>query len=313
MKHLILTALVLKLTLSMDAAVPFFDREQLLRDLKVLSADDMQGRKTNTAGAAKARAYILRRFQELGPKPFHDKFEHEFPFVYPKDKNRVQQKGINVIGTIPGKHSRRTIAITAHYDHLGNSKGVLYNGADDNASGVAALLAVASHFGKHPPQNSFVIAALDAEEYSGAGGEALLPSLDKKQLVLNVNLDMVGRDANNVLYAAGLHHYPCLRPSIEKVAASAPVTLRPGHDRPGLKDVEDWTQDSDHYAFHKRGIPFLYFGVEDYEHHHKPTDDYENMTHDFFANAVTTIILAVQQFDADLEQIQAATSNGTCR
>ncbi len=273
---------------------PAIDRDQLLHDLRILSTDDMQGRKVDSPGSAKARAYILDRFKQAGIQPLRSSYEQPFTFQFPKEK--ITHKVTNIVGLVSGS-SERVIVLTAHYDHLGVRKGQIYNGANDNASGVAALFGIGSHFKKHPPQNTLIVAALDAEEQSGGGGEELVKSLDKQKIIMNVNMDMIGRDKNDILYAAGTHHYPHLKPYLEKVAAKASVKLLLGHDNPGLKNVEDWTKDSDHYAFHRRSIPFIYFGVEDYEHHHKPTDDFENMTHDFYLRAVQTIILALEEFD----------------
>ena len=294
------------------AGSPEINRSQLLRDLQILSGDDMQGRKAGTEGAAKARRYIRERFEESGLPPYEKKYEQEFQFAYPKE-TKADNTGTNLVAKIPGKTVDRILAITAHYDHLGIRNGVVYNGADDNASGVAGLLALSAYFLEHPPENTFVIAALDSEEQSSRGSAKFVQSLARKKLVMNVNLDMIGRDAKNILYAVGTYHYPCLSPYVQEIAASAPVTLLAGHDRPGQKDVEDWTKESDHYAFYKQGIPFLYFGVEDNEHHHRPTDDYENMTHDFFVNAVATIIQVVNKLDQNLSTIQSAISSGTCK
>ena len=91
---------------------------------------------------------------------------------------------------------------------------------------------------------------------------------------------------------------PALKRSVETVAATAPVKLLIGHDNPNEKGVEDWTKDSDHYSFIQAKIPALYFGVEDYEQHHKATDDYETMSFDFYVRAVETMVQVVKVFDA---------------
>ncbi|MCI0416797.1 M28 family peptidase [bacterium] len=285
---------MLLLTLQVAGDTPVIDRGQLLRDVQILSADDMQGRKVDSPGGAKARAYIVERFTQAGIRPFRNSYEQSFTFQFGKED--LQHKGVNIVGLIPGT-SESMIVLTAHYDHLGVRKEQIYNGADDNASGVAALFAIGAHFNKHPPRNTLIVAALDAEERSGAGGEELAKALDKQNLVMNINMDMIGRDKNNILYAAGTHHYPHLKPYLENVAAKSDVKLLFGHDRPDVKNVEDWTKDSDHYAFHRRGIPFIYFGVEDYEHHHKHTDDFDSLTHDFYVGAVQTIIMALEELD----------------
>ena len=108
-------------------------------------------------------------------------------------------------------------------------------------------------------------------------------------MVVNVNIDMIGRAPDDKLFAAGSHAYPFLKPYLERVAAKAPVKFLLGHDDPQRKDVEDWTRDSDHFVFHQAKIPFIYIGVEDFDQHHKATDDYETISHDFYVRAVETV------------------------
>ena len=96
-------------------------------------------------------------------------------------------------------------------------------------------------------------------------------------MALDVNLDMVGHSERGELYASGTYHTPSLTPALERVAARAPVKLLLGHDRPE-QGHDDWTNQSDQYAFHKAGIPFVYFGVEDHKDYHKPPDDFETLT-----------------------------------
>jgi len=110
-------------------------------------------------------------------------------------------------------------------------------------------------------------------------------------------MDMIGRDANNLLYVVGTHTQRFLKPTIEHIAAAANVTLRMGHDNPDEKGVEDWTRASDHFPFCEAKVPCLYFGVEDFENHHKATDKYETMTHDFYVRVVQTMVVAVKTFD----------------
>jgi Zn-dependent M28 family amino/carboxypeptidase len=78
------------------------------------------------------------------------------------------------------------------------------------------------------------------------------------------------------------------------------VKLLPGHELPGQGD-DDWTNDSDHYSFHREGIPFLFFSVEDYEYYHTPNDDYENMMPDFYVGSVETILDVVRVLDQSFE------------
>jgi len=280
------------------------DAHKLLQDLKTLSADEMEGRKPDTPGSAKARAYILERFKQSGIKPFGDSYLQTFGLKSSGDKTGPQ--GFNVIGFIKGaQQPERYLVVTAHYDHLGIKNEKIYNGANDNASGVAALFALAAYFHRHAPAHTLIFAALDGEETGLKGARALLnePPVKKQEMVMNVNVDMICRDKKNTLYAVGTSHYRFLKPYLEKVAGKAPVTFLLGHDRSGGNE-EDWTRDSDHYAFHKEKIPFIYFGVEDYQHHHEADDDYENINPAFYVGAVEIILDAVKQFDANLTAIE---------
>lgn len=282
------------------------DAARLLEDLRVLSADAMEGRGAGTKGGATARAYVARRFADAGLRPLGSTFEQ--PFELPARAGGAKT-GVNLVGHVVGRsHPERFIVVTAHYDHLGVRDGVVYNGADDNASGVAVLLQLAARFGgARRPENSIVFAALDAEEVGLVGAHALVKRLreEKRAVALNVNLDMVSRSARGELHAAGTHHTPSLRPALERVAARAPVKLLLGHDRPE-QGRDDWTNQSDQFAFHRAGIPFVYFGVEDHADYHKPTDDFGAVTPDFFLRAAETILDAVETLDADLDAAAAA-------
>jgi hypothetical protein len=275
------------------------DTSRVYADLGVLAADSMEGRGTGSEGIERARRFLRREFQEAGLRPYGAGYDHPFEVV------RAGQtlSAANVVGHVPGSQvGGEAIVVTAHYDHLGLRDGVIYNGADDNASGVATLLALARHLQKNPPRHTVVIAALDAEELGLRGAEAFLanPPLDRERIGLNVNLDMVGRNAQGELFAAGAYHYPFLRPLLEGLAEDAPIRLRLGHDSPDLPRAEDWTQQSDHGVFHAAGIPFVYFGVEDHPDYHRPTDDAERIDPGFLAGAVATIIEAVERFDEQL-------------
>jgi len=279
------------------------DSAQLFKDLDTLSTDAMEGRRVGTPGSAKALEYIIGRLKAAKVAPLTGtSFEH--PFTFRGARGTADQTGINLLGMVRGRRDPgRFIVVTAHYDHLGVVKGQVFNGADDNASGVAALLAVAARLAADPPEHSIVFAALDAEELGLHGARAFMaaPPVPKEAIALNVNLDMVGRDAKNLLFASGTSHYPFLKAYLEGVARP-PVVLRFGHDVAGSKE-DDWTRDSDHFPFHEAGIPFVYFGVEDEAQHHKATDDAETITREFFAGAANTILAALRRFDANLAKI----------
>ena len=152
-----------------------------------------------------------------------------------------------------------------------------------------------------------VLALFDAEEKGLRGARAFVadPPVPLRDIALNVNLDMVAR-GDGLLWAGGAYHTPALAPILEGVAADAPVTLRLGHDRPGAPEGDDWTGSSDHAPFHRAGIPFVYFGVEDHPDYHRPTDDFENVDPANFMANVRTILAAVRALDAELPLAAAA-------
>jgi Zn-dependent M28 family amino/carboxypeptidase len=283
------------------------DAERLLRDVETLAADDMQGRKADTPGGAKAREYVAGRFKQAGVEPFGASYVQPFDFSYARET--VVHKGANVVGFVKGsgRAADRYLVVSAHYDHLGVVKGEIYNGADDNASGVAALLAMAAYFNKHRPAHSIIFAAFDAEEGPGGGSNSFVgkPPVGRASIIMDVNLDMVSHNDRDELYAAGAFPYPFLKPYLDRVVAGATVHLIEGHDDPKLGH-DDWTFQSDQGAFHKVGIPFVYFGVEDHKDYHKPTDDFATINQEFFVRATETILTTVKLLDENLDAISAS-------
>ncbi len=278
------------------AQIGRLDAEYMLDDLRRLSHDAAQGRRTGTPGGEAARKFIVGQMKDVRAKSLNKGYLHSFTF-----KNRAGEEieGVNVIGYIRGEEETAFV-ITAHYDHLGVRDSVVYNGADDNASGVAALLGMMEYFKANKPRHTLVFAALDGEEMGLQGAKAFLEDerVPLENIVLNINMDMISMNDKNELYVAGTHHYPNLKPIIEKVDPQ-PLNLKMGHDSPEL-GKDDWTGQSDHGAFHKKGIPFLYFGVEDHAHYHKPTDDFENVNQEFFVMAAHAILDCILALDISL-------------
>lgn len=252
----------------------------------------MQGRRIGSDGGAKAREYVLKRFKEAGLTTVT-----QAVLFTGGDKKEVQ--GANVYGIIKGKtHPEKYIVVSAHYDHVGVINNEIYNGADDNASGVSALFALAAYFKKHPPQHSLIFVAFDGEETAVVGSRKFVaePPVKIENIVLNVNMDMISHSDKNELYIAGTHPYPQFKPYVDKVVTRAKVKLLYGHDgRPGTGD--DWTFQSDHGSFHMKKIPFVYFGVEDHKDYHRPTDDFPTITKEFYINSVEAILDALKELD----------------
>ena len=265
---------------------------RLLSDVRVLAADSLEGRLAGSEGGARARTYLEERFWGIGLEPVYgDSYRQRVPL-------QSGDTAVNLVGRIRGTvHPQQVLVVTAHYDHLGVRKGEVFNGADDNASGVAALLEVARRFQEAPPQHSVLFVALDAEEQGLIGAKHFVADspVPLGAILANVNFDMVSRGDTGALWVAGGTHYPHLRALLEPIASEVPVALRFGHDTGAGSD--NWTSASDHGAFHARGIPFLYFGVEDHDDYHRATDDADAIAPDFFAGAVEAIWSALQVLD----------------
>jgi hypothetical protein len=281
-----------------------FSAKKLLSDLEILSADDMQGRWVGTPGGIKAREYVLKRFKESGLEPFGNSFLQPFEFA---TRSGEKLQGANVIGYIKGKRNpEKYIVVTAHYDHVGVRNGQIYNGADDNASGTAALFALGEYFKKKRPANSIIFAALDAEEagLQGARKFVAAPPVKIESIVMNVNMDMIAHNDKNELYAVGTYHYPFLKPYLEQIGKTAPVKLSFGYEGPNVPRADDWTSQSDHFAFHQAKIPFIYFGVENHKDYHQPTDEFANINQGFYVRATETVLAAIKKLDENLAQIE---------
>jgi Zn-dependent M28 family amino/carboxypeptidase len=279
------------------------NRTNLLAHVKNLSSEAFMGRQTGTEGGAMAVDYVENEMLEMNLSPCLESLRQPFGFTSRRSASEVS--GINVVGMVQGTgSSTKIMAVTAHFDHLGSREGSVYNGADDNASGTAAMLEMARYFTINPPIHSIIFAGLDAEEVGLQGARALVASscVSGKDVAIDINMDMISRSLKGELYASGTLHFPGTRPILESLAPRDGVTLLFGHDVPGTGS-EDWTNSSDHGPFYQAGIPFVYFGVEDHPGYHQPTDDFEEITPDFYYQTAELILDAVLSFDAQLDDI----------
>ncbi|MBX2961494.1 MAG: M28 family peptidase [Cyclobacteriaceae bacterium] len=275
-----------------------FNASQLTNDLKILSSDSLEGRRVGSEGSAKARSYIIKRLESLGIKPLLES-GYVQTFSFTQSFGQVQAgDGSNILAVVEGT-KKETIVISAHYDHLGVLGGKIYSGADDNASGTAALLSIAEYLTKHKPDHRIILAFFDAEEMGLRGSAHFVNSLDTKAeaFVLNINMDMISRSDKNELYACGTYHYPKLKNSVEKISLPEKFSLKFGHDLPN-SGRNDWTGQSDHKNFHQKKIPFLYFGVEDHPDYHRPTDSFDKINLHFYHSSVESIIRVVRALDS---------------
>jgi Zn-dependent M28 family amino/carboxypeptidase len=292
------------------------DSRTLMEALRTLASPSLEGRLAGSRGGREARRYIRDAFKRIGLETVGtDGYDQPFGFARtPGNGGRSSgnrspargtefRDGVNLVGRVRGTlGGAKTIVITAHYDHLGVRAGRVYPGADDNASGVVALLAIAQAAAADGPRHPLIFAALDAEELGLQGARAFLraPPVPRDAIALDINLDMVARGDKNEIYASGTYHYPWTKPIVEDVQRRTPIRILFGHDRPkslAPAGEDDWTLLSDHGVFHQAGIPFVYFGVEDHADYHQPTDTADRIDPAFFRASVEMLIDAVMTFD----------------
>lgn len=281
------------------------DPKVLHADIAALTSDAFEGRKTGTLGAQKSRNYIASRFNEIGLKPWQD--EYAVPFSY--QLSFSQRQGINMVGVIRAKQpTDKWRIVLAHYDHLGKKGNRIHPGADDNASGIAAMLQIASRVtqsikaGDSQPSSlntlpiNYLFVATDAEEPGLFGGYALVESLKTlgvtpqiEQIELAINLDMVGRPGRPyAIYLEGKKGFKRFNEIQRNITAANGLCIKATHPRSLSKSVKkiDWLRASDHYPLHKAGIPWLYFGVPPHNDYHSTRDTIEKIDLQFLA-AVT--------------------------
>jgi len=301
-------ALPVAASLPAQAPAPTADQaaKRALTDVKVLSADELGGRLTGTAGADSAAAYIARRFAQVGLQPATGGWFQ--PFIVSKDAPAAQHAmlgelhGTNVIGLIPGRDPalrNETVIVGAHYDHLGlggfgaldapDSTGQVHNGADDNASGTAALLAIAERIHAAPPARTVIFIAFSGEELGLLGSDAYVkhPLYPLSVTEAMINLDMVGRLTNDklIVYGTGTAtEFPALLDSLNWYAK---FDLRPQPEGYGP---------SDQTSFYAAGIPVLHLFTDLHADYHRSTDDWDKINAkglvrvaDFAAGIVTAL------------------------
>ncbi|MBJ2173885.1 M28 family peptidase [Aureibaculum sp. A20] len=277
-----------------------FSKDSLLHHIEILSSDAYEGRRTGSDGSLKARNYITSKFKQLGVLPLSNSYNQSFSFTGRRDS--IGYNGVNVLGFIEGvKNPDKYIVISAHYDHLGIRDGVIFNGADDDASGTSALFSFAEYFKNNPPEHSVILAAFDAEEMGLQGSKYYVdhPIIAKENILVNLNMDMISRSNKDELYVVGTRFYENLKPAITEAELPEGFKLLIGHD--GADTAQNWTNSSDHGSFHKKEIPFLYFGVEDHKDYHKETDEFANIHPEFYSKAVQVIISVFEDLDKRLE------------
>jgi hypothetical protein len=224
-------------------------------------------------GAARASRHLADAFRRLGLKPA---FGASYFQPIPAPSGATGFVGRNVAAVLPGADPAlkgQWVLLGAHYDHLGKRGGVLYPGADDNATGVAMLLEVAEHFalcGKRP-RRTLVFVAFDREEEGLLGSKhfAQRPPLPLSGLKAVLTADMLGRSMANVMdeyvFVLGSECSPGLRRLVSGVAPPRGLAVgRLGADVIGTR--------SDYGPFRDRQVPFLFLSTGQHPDYHQPTD-----------------------------------------
>ena len=258
----------------LDQIDPFeINKENLEMHLSVLAHDSLQGRETGTDGIEKAAQYIEAQFQRIGLKAINDTIGfRQWYFIYDS------VPAFNVIGMIEGDSLKdEYVVISGHYDHLGIGGSIdtdsIYNGADDNGSGTAAILVIAekmfrSKLQGNGPKRNVVFMLFSGEEKGLLGSEYFADHslLDLEKVSIDVNIDMIGRidterktaDTANYVHVVGASKMSSELPHIlDQVNGEHSLVLDGKFDEPN--DRHRIFYRSDHFNFAKKGVPILFF------------------------------------------------------
>lgn len=254
--------------------------ESLRQNVEYLCDSLCAGRAMGTPGASEAAFWIARQFSSIGLMPFSGRSFSSF-----REDGHV---GHNIMAFYPGRISqqtRRYIIVAAHYDHIGTLNGVLYPGADSNASGVSALLGLARMFQAlrstgYAYDTNIIFVALDGKQFSMAGSKALFSKLTSglvrdpvsgtmiapSQIDMFINLDIIGstlapitNGRDDFLIMLGGDRSQCDRLRTLNMSSEARLDL--GFDYYGSDDFTDlfYRRICDQRVFIENKIPSIMF------------------------------------------------------
>ncbi len=278
-------------------SAPHNSKQQILKDISVLSHDSLGGRGTGQAGELKAANYIVSRFAELGLTPKGSEgWIQTFSFK-PQPAAQIHmvndsaKLGMALVKEITGRNviaykdygSANIVVIGAHFDHLGMGEenslwtgdAAIHNGADDNASGVAALLEIAHEISSNPTKyngNNFLFIAFSGEERGLWGSNYFCknPTINLKKVTYMLNMDMVGRlNSEKKMAINGTGTSPAWNEVLQGLATEVSIITS-----------ESGVGPSDHTSFYNIDIPALHFFTGQHEDYHKPSDDVEKINLD---------------------------------
>lgn len=251
----------------------------LKQHISFLASDSLHGRATGTSDEQRAAAYIIENFKKDGipnsqGRMAAEKYLQHFEFNPTVDSIKTHVEGNNVVAFIDN-HAANTIVIGAHYDHLGMGDPkhstyvgppAVHHGADDNASGVAAMLDLAQLLKASAyKNNNYVFIAFSGEELGLYGSKWYVqhPTIPLDKINYMINLDMVGRvdSATHTLTVNGVGTSPTFKDALPKLQT-------PLH----IKTTESGLGPSDHTSFYLQNIPVVFLFSGQHKDYHKPSD-----------------------------------------
>jgi hypothetical protein len=253
-------------------ALATITKEECKEIVSVLASDEYEGRKPGTDGDEKTISYVEDQFRKIGLDPINENGYRQ-SFIYPAKRPTIETS--NVVGIIEGADDT-CILLGAHMDHLGkSSRNRIYNGADDNASGVSALIEIAEAFVESNvvPKHTLIFVAFNAEEMGLIGSQFYVsyPVRPLDKLTLMINLDMVGRlDGKDELDLQSSRISKDLRKLIDKLDDNYPFDF----------DLTRAGSRSDHANFANQEIPVLFFHTGGHNLYHTTGDEIDTLDFD---------------------------------
>lgn len=264
-------ALLVFLSVAGGAVIPVSaqSREERLRDhLYYLAGPSLRGREAGTEYAAMAADYIKREYSRIGLRPFFNQWESCF--------RRAGIACCNIIGVIDGSDPvlrEEYIVLGAHFDHLGERRGIIYPGADDNASGSSALIEIARELyaSRDGLKRSVIIAAFDGEEKGLFGSsflvDKLADSVGVERIKLMASIDMVGwYRQSGELKLQGVATFRNGEELVSGLASEFDIAVKPGNFEHSILTATDT------HGFALKGIPTLAITTGTKSPYHKPGD-----------------------------------------
>lgn len=285
----------------MQSGVRSIERRVIESQVAFLSSDQLRGRAAGSTEAAITAQYIAATMYGYGYSVDLQTFYVDSIKI--GGTMRAVGQMTNVICRLEGSDSSKTVIIGAHYDHLGvTKKGEIYNGADDNASGVVAVLQIARAFkesGIKPIQN-VVFAFWDGEEIGSLGSKHFVAAAARDSLVMDgyMNFDMIGRNTDESRPTMFRYLYTDTSPEFERWLKGAIAT----HSLDLTPDFKPWdnpTTGSDNAPFARAGVPIVWFHTDGHDDYHKISDtadkiNYQKLTDIIRAAYVVAVEMAIK-------------------